>query len=95
MKDFPVTSERVVPRPIDIKTTHAATSIGREVEVAVGSEGRKHLVAFSINSRAEVLYCPEAASTYRGAPEVQPAHAARHVRDEIEVSIRRHGRMSI
>ena len=78
----------------DVKTSHARMTVGREIEVAVGTERGKHLVARRVYRLPKILHTAIAGRRYAHAPDVEPALAAGHVRDEIEpLAIGRHSWM--
>ena len=69
-------------------------AVGREIEVAIRTEGGKHLVARGVDRLAEVLHTAHAVGGELYAPDVESAHAAGHVADKVEPHIiGRDGRM--
>ena len=64
---------------VDIETTHAHMTIAAEIEVAVRTEGREHLIARGIDGFAEVFHTTQSGSGDAHTPDVVSAHAARHI----------------
>ena len=69
---------------IDVESAHAHMSVTTEVEVAVRSESRKHLVAWRIDRFAEVFHTTQSCGGDAHTPDVETTHATWHVRDKIE-----------
>ena len=69
----------------DVEAAHARMAVARKIEVAVGTEGREHLVARRVDGVAQILNTTESAAAQElDAPDVESALAARHVRTEVE-----------
>ena len=69
-------------------------AVTREVEVAIGTECGKHLVAGGVDGCSQVLYATHATRGQTDAPDVVAPQSARHVAAEVEpLSVRRYGGM--
>ena len=68
----------------DVETSHSRVAVAREVEVAIGSEGREHLVARRVDGVAQVLNATECSSYESDSPNVKSTLSTRHIRTEIE-----------
>ena len=83
-------------RDEDVEASHSGMSVGREIEVAVGPERRKHLVALCIDGFSKVLHAGRSRCGEPDTPDVESSLAARHVACEVEpLPIGRDGRMGI
>ena len=64
----------------DVKSAHAGMTVGRKIQVAIGSEGGEFLVAGSIYRFTHILYGNHVA---RGgelcAPYIESSHSPRHI----------------
>ena len=71
-------------------------AVAREIQVAIGTEGGKHLVARRIDGCPEVLHATQSGRCDAHAPDVHSAHSPRHVRHEVEpLSVGRDSRMGV
>ena len=79
----------------DVETSHSGMSVGREIKVSVGPEGRKHLITGSIYLWSEILQVHRLIIRYQPAsPDVKSSITSWHVTHEIEpFSIGRYCRM--
>ena len=79
-----------------IQSSEAGMPITGEIEIAIRTECRKHLIARSIYRFAEILHSHRSVSGQSHAPDVESSLSSRHITDEIEpLSIRGNGRMRI
>ena len=79
-----------------IQSAHTGMPVRREVEVAVGSEGGKHLIALGIDGTPQVLHSPQSVTARTHTPQVQSANAAGHITHKVEpLPVGRNGRMGI
>ena len=94
---LPHVAHSVLSGAVKVESAHAAAPVAGEIEFAVGAERREALVARRVNGRAEVFNSPNAVTGCdAGAPKVEAAHTARHVRGEIEpAAIGRGGRVGV
>ena len=68
---------------VDVESAQSGMSVAAEVQVAIGTEGRKHLVARSVDRFAKVLYSSQSGSRKSDTPDVESAHSSRHVGHEV------------
>ena len=68
----------------DVQTSHARVTVGREIEVAIRTERRKHLVACRVDGTSEVLHAAKSAAEDACAPNVQTAFTTLCIADKIE-----------
>ena len=81
---------------VDVEPAHAGMPVGREIEVAIGTESRELLVARCVDGFAHVLHAAETGTCQAHAPDVESALASRHVGHEVEpLPVGRNGRMRI
>ena len=80
----------------DVKTSKTGMAIAGEIKVAIGTECRKSLVAWSVDRLAEVLHATVSCRCDAYAPNVETAFSSRHVTREIEpFAVGRDSRMGI
>ena len=63
----------------NVETAHAYMTIATEVKVAIGTEGREHLVARCVDGFTEILYTAKTGSRKTDTPNVKAAYTSRHV----------------
>ena len=68
----------------DVQTSHARVTIGREIEVAIRTERREHLVTRCVDRTSEVLHATKATLQNACAPDVQTAFTTLCIADKIE-----------
>lgn len=80
----------------DIQSSQSGMAVAREVEVAVGAEGGKHLVAGGIDGLAQVFHAAQSDRCDAHAPDVHAPLATWHVGDEVQpLAVGRYGGVGI
>ena len=78
-----------------IQASHSRVSVGREIEVAIRTEGREHLITGGIDWFTQIFYSHSHTIHDACAPDVQAPYSAWHIGNEIEpLAIGRDCRMS-
>ncbi len=69
---------------IYVETSHAGVSVRGEIHIAVEAERGEHLIARGVHRLAKIFYHPYSVGIELRPPNVETAHAARHIRHKVK-----------